>query len=150
MTIDKTDALAGAFFIAVGGWFAVQALGMEIGTARRMGPGFFPLILAGVLILLGAVVLLGSLKGQVQDLGVFAVRGMLFILPAPVIFGLTVRPLGFVPAIALTTLYACLASRQMRPLTALILVVALTVFSTLVFSYGLGLPFRLIGPRLSF
>ena len=34
-----------------------QSLGLEIGTAFRMGPGYFPLFLAGVLILLGIVIL---------------------------------------------------------------------------------------------
>ena len=40
-------------------------------------------------------------------------RGMLFILPAPVFFGLTVRGLGFVPAIFLTAFIASFASIRM-------------------------------------
>ena len=39
---------------------------------------------------------------------------MLFILPAPIFFGLTVRGLGFVPSIFLTTLIAALASLKMK------------------------------------
>ena len=35
---------------------------------------------------------------------------MLFILPAPIFFGLTVRGLGFVPALFLTALIAAFAS----------------------------------------
>jgi hypothetical protein len=38
----------------------------------------------------------------------------------------------------------------MRPVYALLLAVAVTVFSTLVFSYALGLPFRRFGPWLPF
>ena len=47
-------------------------------------------------------------------------------------------------------LIAGLASFRMKPLHALGLAVAVTVFSTLVFSYALGLPFRRIGPWLTF
>ena len=75
-------------------------------------------------------------------------RGILFILPAPIFFGLTVRGLGFVPALFVTTLIASQASARMRPLAALLLAVAGTILSTLIFSYGLGLPFRRFGPWL--
>jgi hypothetical protein len=61
-----------------------------------------------------------------------------------------VRGLGFVPAIFLTTMIAALASLRMKLPAALLLAVAVTVFSTAVFSYGLGLPFRRFGPWLGF
>lgn len=145
---DPTDAAAGVLFILFGLFFGVQSLGLDLGTAFRMGPGYFPLILSGVLILLGAVILAGSLGATPQEFGAMAWRGMLFILPAPIVFGLTVRGLGFVPSIFLTAFVAGFASLKMSPPRALALAVAITIFSTLVFSYGLGLPFRRFGPWL--
>ncbi|MCU0908986.1 MAG: hypothetical protein MUF73_16460 [Rhodobacteraceae bacterium] len=71
---------------------------------------------------------------------------MLFILPAPVFFGLTVQGLGFVPSVFLTTAIAGLASLRLKVPVALLLALGVTVFATLVFSYGLGLPFRRFGP----
>ena len=68
---------------------------------------------------------------------------------APILFGLAVRPLGFVPAVFLATLLAAFASPRMRPAQALLLALAVTLFSTLVFSVALGLPFRRFGPWLS-
>jgi hypothetical protein len=50
------DALAGAIFIALGLIFVFGAMDLERGTAFRMGPGYFPLVLAGLLILIGAAV----------------------------------------------------------------------------------------------
>mgnify|MGYP000084768653 CR=1 FL=1 len=38
----------------------------------------------------------------------------------------------------------------MTPLLAVVLSAGLTVFSLLVFTYGLGLPFRTFGPWLGF
>jgi len=149
-TINKTDAAAGILFILVGLIFGAQALGMEIGTSLRMGPGYFPLVLAGLLIVLGGFIVASSFKSIAEEMSAHAWRGVLFILPAPVFFGLTVRGLGFVPSIFFTTLIAALASLKMKLLPALLLAVGVTVFCTLVFSVALGLPFRRFGPWLPF
>ncbi|WP_322416349.1 tripartite tricarboxylate transporter TctB family protein [Mesorhizobium huakuii] len=146
--IDRTNGLCAALFIFFGAFFALQSLSLEIGTALRMGPGYFPLVLAIVLILLGAVILVQAIRVEGEPIGPMAWRGMLFILPAPVFFGLTVRGLGFVPSIFLTALIAAFASGRMKPLLAFVLSVGLTLFSVLVFSYALGLPFQRFGPWL--
>lgn len=151
LSIDWTDALAGLLFIAFGLLFGVQSLGLEIGTAFRMGPGYFPLVLSGILILLGILIVASAIHDRgSEEIGTLAWRGVLFILPAPIFFGLTVRGLGFVPAIFLTTLIAALASFKMRLHWALLLAAGVTLFATVVFSYGLGLPFRRFGPWLPF
>lgn len=146
--IDRTNGLCAALFIGFGAFFALQSLGLEIGTAFRMGPGYFPLVLAIVLILLGAVILVQAVRFEGDPIGHIAWRGMLFILPAPIFFGLTVRGLGFIPSIFLTALIASFASGRMKPLAALVLSAGLTLFAFLVFSYALGLPFRRFGPWL--
>lgn len=148
--INRADAAAGLFFMLAGGVFGAQSLGLEIGTALRMGPGFFPLVLAVVLILLGLLILASAFRSVGEDIGATAWRGMMFILPAPIFFGLTVRGLGFVPSIFLTTLVAAMASFKMKVWPAVLLAMGVTVFCTLVFSYALGLPFRRFGPWLSF
>jgi hypothetical protein len=149
-SLDATDAVAGVLFIALGLFFGVQALSLDLGTAFKMGPGYFPLLLSGILILLGLVILASAVNKAGDAIGSYAWRGIMFILPAPVFFGLTVQGLGFVPSIFLTAIIAAMASLKMKLPWALLLAVVLTVFSTLVFSYGLGLPFRRFGPWLPF
>ena len=145
---DNTDLIAGLFLMATGVFFGWQAMGLELGTSLRMGPGYFPLVLSALLVVIGLVVLIKAFGREGEPLGQIAWRGMMFILPAPVFFGLTVRGLGFVPALFITTLIASQASMRMRPLPALILAIVVTILSTLIFSYGLGLPFRRFGPWL--
>ena len=148
---DPTDAVAGVLFIAFGLFFGLSSLlRLDLGTALRMGPGYAPLALSAVLLLLGLLILAGSLRSAPEPVGRLAWRGMAFILPAPILFGLTVRGLGFVPAIFLASLLAAFASPRMKPWQALVLALAVTIFSTLVFSVALGLPFRRFGPWLSF
>jgi hypothetical protein len=146
LQFDSTNAICGLVFVALGGFFVYQCLNLDLGTAVRMGPGFFPLILACVLTFLGLVVLVQATRVKGEPIAPLALRGMLFILPAPVFFGLTVRGLGFVPSLFFTALIAAFASSRMKPTMALALAVAITVFSALVFSYALGLPFERFGP----
>ena len=148
MTIDRGNALCGAIFIAFGIYFASFSMTMQIGTAFRMGPGYFPLVLAVILMGLGGVILVQALRTEGEPIGTFPVRGMAFILPVPVFFALTLHGLGFVPSIFLTTMIACFASVKMRLPVALVLSAVMTVFTTAVFGYGLSLPFRLVGPWL--
>jgi hypothetical protein len=148
--INKADFAAGIVFMLFGAVFAITALGLELGTAMRMGPGYFPMFLAILLIGLGCAIVATSLKSVGDAVGNFAWRGMVFILAAPVFFGLTVRGLGFVPSIFFTTQIAALAGLKMKPLHAVALALGVTVFTTLVFSVALGLPFRRFGPWVRF
>jgi hypothetical protein len=150
LAFDSTNAICGAVFLILGGFFTYQSLTLDLGTALRMGPGYFPLLLALILMLLGIVVLVQSVRVSGEPLGPIALRGMVFILPAPVFFGLTVRGLGFVPALFFTALIAAFASSRMKPTMALMLAAAITLFSVAVFSYALGLPFQRFGPWVRF
>jgi hypothetical protein len=147
-TFDPTNIICGAFFILVGAVFAWQSLEVELGSWLRIGPGGMPLALSLLLILLGAIILLAALREVGEPVGAIAWRGIVFITLAPIIFGFTVRGLGFVGAVFITALFASFASLRMTPLRALLLSIALTAFSTAVFSYGLGLPFERFGPWL--
>ncbi|MBY5841632.1 tripartite tricarboxylate transporter TctB family protein [Rhizobium leguminosarum] len=150
ISFDTTNAICGALFVATGAFFAIQSLGLDLGTSVRMGPGYFPLVLAAVLVLLGAIIFIQALRVEGEPIDPFAWRGMLFILPAPVFFGLTVRGLGFAPSLFLTAFIACFASQKMNVFFAIILSLLLTIFSVGVFSYGLGLPFERFGPWVRF
>lgn len=146
--VNKADFTAGLLFILFGLGFGASALDLEMGTPLRMGPGYFPMVLAVLLTGLGIAIAATALRTMGEDVGSYAWRGMVFILGAPVFFGLTVRGLGFVPSLFVTTLIAALAGLKLKPLYAVLLAAAVTVFCTLVFSVALGLPFRQFGPWL--
>lgn len=150
LSIDPVNGFCAALFLAFGAFFGLSSLGLELGTTFRMGPGYFPLLLSGLLVILGLVILVQATQVQGEPLGPIAWRGMAFILPAPIFFGLTVRGLGFVPSIFLTALIAAFASHKMKVPMAFILAALLTAFSVAVFSYALGLPFQRFGPWVRF
>ncbi len=149
MSCNVQDVGAGIIFAAIGLVFGVGATHLELGTALRMGPGYFPLILAGLLVALGLAIVLKGLSRSALDRLTVPWRGLVLILTAPVAFGVTVRGLGLAPAIALVALISAFASRRMSVPLALGLSFGLTVFCVLIFSVGLGLPLRLFGPWFS-
>jgi len=147
MTFNKSDVGAGAIFIAIGLFFGLMTLsGLDIGTARRMGPGYFPIMLSGILILLGIAVAAKGLNQHDTPRGPLPWRGLAVLLSVPVIFGLLIRPLGMAPVLLITTFITSFASRRMGILAAVALSVGIVVFCVAVFSFGLGLPLRLFGP----
>ena len=146
MRVNTRDAAAGAIFIVFGGLFVLGALGLERGTGFRMGPGYFPLVLGGLLIALGIAVVVKSAGSLSPPAGAVPWRALVLILSAPVIFGLTVRGLGLVPAVAAVVLISAFASRRVSARLALALTIGLTAFCVLVFGVGLKLPIPLIGP----
>jgi len=124
----------------------VGSLGYERGTLLRMGPGYFPLLVGVIVVGLGvAIVVKGLLAGEVLSFGTVSWRAVAAITLAVVFFGFFVRRLGFVPTSAVTALLTTLASRRVRPLTAVGVAAALTVAATLIFIFGLQLRLPLWG-----
>ncbi|GLK57438.1 ABC-type antimicrobial peptide transport system permease subunit [Methylopila capsulata] len=150
MQINTRDAAAGVIFIVIAGLFALGTQELTIGTALRMGPGYFPLVLAGVLGLIGFITLFKAVGKAPSPMTGVPWRGLILILGAPVVFGLTLRGLGLGPATALVVAISAFASRRATLVMAASLTVGLTIFCVLVFSFGLGLPVPRIGPWLTF
>ena len=53
---SRNDLASGAIFVAFGAYFALEAMRYEFGTPFRMGPGFMPIVLGGILVALGVAV----------------------------------------------------------------------------------------------
>ena len=149
MQIDTREVACGAIFLVTAGLFAYGTTDLPMGSSIRMGPGYFPLMLAVVLGVLGGLILFKGLGRQPSPIGAIPWRGLLFILAGPIIFGLTVRGLGLAPAVGLVAAIAALASSRATPVMIASIVVGLVAFCVIVFSYGLGLPYALIGPWLA-
>ncbi len=150
MSFSK-DIAAGLLCMAIGAFFGLQAIfQLELGAASRMGPGYFPLIVASVLVAFGVATFVQGLAAERSSLGPVSVRGVIFLTLAPVLFGLSVRPLGLGPAIALTALSSTFASRQMGVTAALLTTIGLCAFCILVFSLGLGLNLPIFGTLFDF
>jgi hypothetical protein len=148
VTRSLKDILAGLAFVAFGAAFAFLAVGYRIGTPGQMGPGAFPFVVGGILIVLGAVMAVRGFVGggELDPIGIIPWRAIGLILAAVVFFGLTVRGLGLVPSTFGTAILASLASRRASFRGVLAVSIGLTIVAILVFVVALSLNLRLIGP----
>lgn len=145
----KDDLLSGAVFVAFGLAFAITAATYELGTPLRMGPGFFPLALGGILVVLGvAIVLKAFVSGEGSHIGPVPWRSLVLLLAALFFFGYFVRALGLVPTLLVTVAMAALAGRSVRVVPAVVIAACLTALSVVVFVVLLQLRLPLIGPWL--
>jgi hypothetical protein len=133
------DIAAGLIFVAAGLGAFVHAHTYEIGTAVAMGPGYFPAAVGLVLTLLGVAAILRGLTQKVTDpVTPHRIAPLLLIFGGIVAFSLLIERAGlFVAAAALITL-ACFERLRTRPLEVLIVYLALTVFTAVVFVMLLG------------
>jgi hypothetical protein len=140
------DLLAGPAFIGFGLAFSLGATQYDIGTALRMGPGYFPLVLGGLLVLLGIVIVVrGSVAGEEAAIGPVPWKAVALIAVALLLFGATVRDFGVIPSTFLAALVAGLAGRRPGLVAPVVIAVGLTIASVLIFVYALQLPLPLFG-----
>lgn len=150
--IAKAPRDLGSSFIIVmvgvtGLYFGTE---LTMGTAGRMGPGYFPRILSWLVIAMGAGIgLMGlNLSGPPVEAPKF--RPMLFVLISIMlfgylmngftIFGYEIPGFGLAITAVIVVLVAALARREFKLVESLLLGVGLSVATVLIFVYGLGQP----------
>ena len=145
---SKRDVLAGVVFVVFGAGFAWGAFAYPMGTVARIGPGFYPLVVAVLLVILGVAVAIRPSGDQEEDPVAPPWRAIAVIFAAILLFGLTVRGLGLAPSIFIAATLASFASVKTGPLGAVVIGAALTVVSVLIFVVALRLNLPLLGPWL--
>lgn len=145
---NPKDFWTGLVFIAFGIAFLLIAQGYPLGSARRMGPAYFPTMLSAVLILIGIAATVRSFIGQGAAITRFALKPMALIAIGTVAFGLLVREAGVVAAILALVLVSAYASMHFSWRVAGLLGIGLAAFCVAVFVYGLGLSIPIVGPLL--
>ncbi|WP_201836141.1 tripartite tricarboxylate transporter TctB family protein [Microvirga zambiensis] len=142
---NHPDLLAGMIFIVVGALGLWAGRDLRMGTAAMMGPGYLPLIVSGLILLIGlAVTIMGLLRSR-EPLGVVRLRPLLIILVAVGGFAYAAGSLGFVIAAAWLIGIGSLADPESRLREIAASIVVLTIFGILVFIVGLGVQMQL-GP----
>ena len=133
------DLIAGLLFIGTGIAAIAIAANYTLGTAARMGPGYFPRLLGMLLIVLGAILTVRSLRLTGPPLPGWKWRPVLVTLGSVVVFGLIVNHAGLVVSTILLIVMASAASHEFRPREAVISGIALAALAVGVFVIGLKL-----------
>ena len=131
-------------FLGIGALAMLIARGYRFGTALRMGPGYFPSVLGGILILFGICIIIRGLRGFEKIKGSWSARALIMLPLSMILFGILVERAGFIPALLLLVFGSAAAGREFKFVEISLLTVLLTLLSLVVFIWGLGLPYRLI------
>lgn len=129
------------FFGAVAAWFAHD---YPMGSALRMGPGYFPMILGVLLLVLGVLTCAAGLAVRGESIERLRVRPLVLILASVGAFAVTIEPAGIIVSTVLSMALAAAASSESRIREFAILIVVMLALAVGVFTYGLGLPFKLV------
>ncbi len=136
------DFWSGLMFAGVGVFFLLWAMThYQMGTAVRMGPAYFPVLLGGLLAILGLIVLLGSLAAEGPPVPQFHFRPLIFITVGVVLYGYLMKPLGLILTTAALVYVCAFGGHEFKWKEVTILFVILAAFSWIVFVKGLTLPF---------
>jgi Tripartite tricarboxylate transporter TctB family len=139
------DFCAGLIFTASGLAFGILAQGYEMGTATRMGPAYFPTILAVVLVIIGLATVIRAFVIDGPPIQGFALKAAILALGPVVLFGFILRGAGLVLALLPLVMISAYASARFKWIVAIPLALALTGFAILVFILGIGLPIPIVG-----
>jgi hypothetical protein len=138
------DFWAGSVLIATGTAAMLVARGYPVGTMVRMGAGYFPTVLGGLLVLFGMHLLVKGLRGGERVEAGWSLRALIILPLSLALFGFLMDRAGLVPALAALVLGSAAAGREFKPLEVILLTVFLIAFSVAVFVWALGLPYPVL------
>jgi len=152
MRIDAKSVASGILFVLMGlAYFWMAWSKLPIGSAMDMGPGYFPIVLSGGLVVFGSwIALLGIRSSPDSEFGVVPWRAIIMLTLATLVFAAFFDDLGLFPGIFVLTLLASLASSENTLIGGVLLSLFMAVFCTAVFGYGIGLPIPVVGPLFNF
>jgi hypothetical protein len=139
MKINAKDLASGLLLVAIaaaGLWLNTDH---TLGDARRMGPGYMPLLAFGAVLIIGGIVSITALFSGPDPLERWAYRELTLVLAALCVFGLILEKAGMVVTLAVTIGIATLADRTHRPRGVLGLIAFLIALCWFVFIYELDI-----------
>jgi hypothetical protein len=137
------DFLAGLLFLAIGAAAIIVARNYPFGTAMRMGSGYFPTVLGGILVLFGVFLMARGVRSGERVPVTWGWWPLACIAASIVLFGYVMPRLGLVPALVALFFTAAAGGREFRFREVLTLTAVMTAFAAGVFVYLLKLPYQL-------
>lgn len=147
--MQKRDLYAGGLIALIGAVAILEGADDDIGTMMRMGPGFMPLALGIILVLLGiAIAASGATTPEDSSDSTASARpdwrAWLCIIAGPTLFVLLGEIGGYIPATFVSVFVSALGDRTATLKSAALLSACVTVFGGFLFLYVLNVPFPLL------
>ena len=141
------DLGAGAVILAIGFAGIYFSGDLRMGSASRMGPGYFPQILSWCIVALGVLIGARSLVFDGPKLEPLELRPIGVLVISSLVFGYAIEEVGLALASTAALLIAPYARRGASFREAVFLSIGLTAFAIIVFVWALGQPLPVWGGR---
>ena len=141
---NQKDFYAGLIFVFFGALAMLMARNYPMGSAARMGPGYFPTILGGIVSVLGFILLALGLLESGEAINPLVPRPLVLVLGAVLGFALFVDLLGLVLATLVLVVVSCLGGSEFRLREVAILYLVLAALAVGLFVFSLGLPIKVL------
>jgi len=133
MKINAKDVCSGLLLIIVAAVGLYLNQDHTLGSARRMGPGYMPMLVFWLMVGLGLIVLAIGLFNGPDPLERWAWRELVLILASLCVFAVLLERGGLFLTIGATVAVASLADRTHRPLGVMGLIIFLIALCWFVF-----------------
>lgn len=150
LNINRKEIWSAGLLVFIGMATVIGSTNYQIGTLARMGPGYFPLLLGAILMILGLLIFFtpGSITDEEQEISfkemlVTRVKTWVLIIVSVLAFIVLGKYGGLLIATFAMTFLAAMADKSNTLKTSLIVGVVLTAVTVLVFHYGLQMQFPL-------
>ncbi|MEX1165978.1 MAG: tripartite tricarboxylate transporter TctB family protein [Hydrogenophaga sp.] len=135
---DTGDIVGGLGLAAIGLFAAIYGQRYEFGDLNRMGPGYFPVVLGGLLCVLGFAIALPAFFRRGEPIKI-AWKTYALVMASIAVFAFALKPLGIVFATAIAVLLASMADNGSTWKGRLLTAVGIAIVTWLVFKLGLGM-----------
>ena len=138
---NHQDFWSGMMFIALGLLFVGLSRQYQLGTAAKMGPGYFPTVLGGLLALLGLMIAAGAfsktnVEARLQKVGW---RELFLVLLGIALFAILLPKLGMVVSLWILIFVSAFASHEFSFKETALSAIVLSILGWVVFAKGLEL-----------
>lgn len=140
---NNRDFWSGLHFIAWGAAAIIISRDYPMGSALRMGPGYFPTGLGIILVAFGTYTMIQGMRNIEKIQGNWSLRALVMLPLAAVVYGYLVDRVGFLPSLMVIVILSAAAGREFKLLEVLLMAVALTAMSWAIFILGLNMPYPL-------
>lgn len=143
---NRRQLASSALVLMIGLGTLLGSFNYDFGTSARMGPGYFPMVLGGLLLLIGALLLAAPATpdDEAVDVGPPQYRGWACVMGGMLAFIVLGAYAGLIPATFGLIFIAALGDKENSLITATVLSLCMTLIAVLVFSYGLQIQFPLL------
>jgi len=140
----SADLYLGLLLLLISGVVFWYISGLEIGTVRRMGSGYFPLVLTIILAGFGLVLAIKGVIAKSEAVAPMSLRPLFVILLSFVVFALLIDRIGLICAIFAQIAVAHFASDETKAVQSVLFGIVLAALSAGVFVGLLNMPVELL------